>query len=604
MNNSSKDQMAASDLDDRSGDSDYVDPFEHIKTLEDIEASFPSKSPRSERRKLSLRARLKSLTTEKGDDHRDRSINSSTHKSSDGELPPPPPSPYYDQEQQQQLEGPAPRVRRAGKKKDKHSRTSNEEMMTEDEQESPMTYDEMVKKHKKSERRESMGSTKSGGSSRRRKKDKKRRSSVGRSATAKEKAKAARAARAKARKYSQPPEEDDSIRTTGRSIDFDYGTSTEMILNHADAAVAAGETGRKPEKGYESDGVLGGGAKRRAQRARHAAKNRFRRSPTSPEEERRQAIMDDLDTFDDRESVTTMYLKQQIETLKQKVESLTSEKQSMKEQLEEEFQKNQELVFKLSEQRLTTPHHHHPHARITATNSDIMSVGTNGSASGGDGTTTKLEAVHKEEKLRWEKQLKEKDICIDKLQASINHILVSKDASPLIMDHGEREHLTQTNAKVSMLEETIEIQKSQIDDLTVKLSELSTASMVDSKMAVHLQDELKHAKADKVALNRDLEKAKLEYEASMARKDETVTFFQQELTKLKATTKKAEDGVPDPSSAGRRRRTLKAPGAPRDQSPGRLSFLVSPFAGRKEVKVGPPPEGEQEQTGGLPSAPL
>jgi hypothetical protein len=525
--NSSKDNNNNSDQDDRSRDSNSIDPFEHIKTLEDIESSFPSQSPRSERRKLSLRARLKALSKESstsvGGNDNEPSLTSLSLRSSDGEMtPPPPPSEFFDEEI-------SPRVRRAGgkkKKKSKHKsggRSGDE--MEEDADELPLTYDEMVQRHKKIERRGSLSSSKRSKKKKEKDKDKKRRHSDGPLRTYKEKARAARA--------DAHEEEVEDFR------------SGELLFNT--------DLGVSYEKGYESDGVLGG-AKLRARgtmarrRRSQGQKGMPRHSPNSPDEERRQAIMDDLDAFDNRESVTTMYLKEQIESLTKQVETLTTDKESVQEKLGQEILQNEELRFKLLEKGV-----------------------------GISSPVQKLQVVHKEEKLTWEKQLKEKEICIDKLQVSINQILVSKEASPL-MD-GEREHLTQTNAKVSLLEESVEIQKSQIDDLTLKLSEISQTSAAEIKLVNQLQEELKQAKSDKVALNRDLKKVKQEYEASMARKDETVTFFQKELTKLKQTETKDGEDMASPLSAGSRRGLMDRPG-------GRRSWrkLVSPF-GKKESVV-------------------
>jgi hypothetical protein len=566
--NSAKDNNN-SDQDARSRDSNSIDidPFEHIKTLEEIESSFPSKSPRSERRKLSLRAKLKALTKESstsvgGND--EPSLTSLSLKSSDGEMPPPPPPEVFFDE-----EDITPRVRRSGGKKKKKSKpksggrssfdTMDGDEIEEDADEVPLTYDEMVQRHKKVERRGSLSSSKRIKKKKEKDKDKKRRHSEGSLRASKDKARAARAARANARTHKEEGscEEDDH---SDAHEDDDEEDARSLDVSYDHLVGSSKQQQQRPEKGYESDGVLGG-AKLRARAGiarRRGQKGMPRHSPTSPYEERRQAIMADLDAFDNRESVTTMYLKEQIESLKKQVETLTTDKESVQEKLGQELLQNEELRFKLSEQ-------------------DV--------GSGGGSTVQKLRVVHKEEKLTWEKQLKEKDVCIDKLQVSINEILVSKgkETSPL-MD-GEREHLTRTNAKVSLLEETIEIQKSQIDDLTLKLSEISKTGAAESKLVNQLQEELKQAKCDKVALNRDLEKVKQEYEASMARKDETVTFFQKELTKLKQTESNDGEDTASPLSAAPGRRSMDGPGS------GRLSLrkLVSPF-GRKGSVVPPPPE--------------
>eukprot|EP00980_Cylindrotheca_fusiformis_P006094 scaffold1311_cov99-Cylindrotheca_fusiformis.AAC.11 len=562
--------------DDGGGD---VDPFEHIKTLEDIEASIPSKSPRSERRKKSLRARLKAMSNTNDNtiaNDRDRSI-----KSSDGEMPS-----YMESEDESMTR----RVRRGGKKKHSSSSSSKKD------KDGLLTYDEMIRKQEKVERRGSMNSTKSGASVRssksahRKKKKSKRRSSLSsaastnsRSVNAKEKARAAREARAAQR----------ANKATTPSYFEEYAKTPEGLEGVAsfeseaeDASTATAKSG----KGYESDGVLGQ-TKKRHRRRRHqhrqpnaTATSLLRGSPTTPEEERRQTIMDDLDTFDDRESITTMYLKRQMETLKKQVETLTSEKKSIQEELEQETQKNDALTKRL----LMMEHSNGAGSggNIT-TSSGNASVASGGSYAGSD--VGKLELLHKEEKQNWQKQLKEKDVCIDKLQRSINQILVSKD----VPAGGERDDLLiHTNDKITVLEETIDLQKSQINDLTLQLAELTTATTSDTKQVHQLKEELKQAKADKVALNRDLEKAKLDYEASMAKKDETVTFFQQELAKLK----KSDAVIRSPRSAGPSRRR-------RAQSPGRLNFLVSPFR-NNEVAADDRPTARGGGGGGAPPPPL
>jgi hypothetical protein len=549
--NSPKVNNNNTEQDEPSKDWNSIDPFEHIRTLEDIEASFPSKSPRSERRKHSLRIGLNALSKESSTCgvENEPSPNSLSLRSSDGESPPPPPPPpseFFEEEI-------SPRLRRSGGKKKKKSKhkgvdTMDGDEMEEDAGEVPLTYDEMVQQHKKIERRGSISSSKR--SKKKKDKDKKRRHSDGPLRAPKEKARAARAARA----LKDEGSFDDDRSDDNSDVQEEKEEKGQLLYNKDLGAsydgldlIGSNKQQQQAEKGYDSDGVLGG-AKARARTTRRQLQGRKgmpRHSPTSPDEERQKAIMDDLDGFDNRESVTSMYLKEQIESLKKQVETLTTDKEAVEDKLSQEILQNEELRFKLLEP-----------------DDDISSP------SGGGSTEQKLRVVHKEEKLTWEKQLTAKDVCIDKLQASINQILVSKEAS--------------TNAKVSLLEETIGIQKAQIDDLTLKLSDISETSEAESKLVNQLQEELKQAKLDKVSLNRNLDKVKQEHEVSMKRKDETVTFFQKELTKLKKIESKDGDDTLSPRSL-HVRGSMDRPAA-RSLS---LRKLVSPF-GRKELAVLPP----------------
>jgi len=323
------------------------------------------------------------------------------------------------------------------------------------------------------------------------------------------------------------------------------------------------------EKGYDSDGVLGGArekarAARNAERERRVARKEQDRADSGgyasdgilgsarrlTSNDRKKSILDDLDAFDHRESLTIQSLQKEVAALAQQIETGDIEKSSLQKQLNDEIDRNDELGQQIRQ---------HQVLQVNQDNGIHLE---------------RLKSEYADEKKRWENSLNEKDLYLEKLQSSIKQMLVNKEVNPSLLE-GDRELLMESNHRITDLEERVDIQRRTIDELTFKLSEQSQNSYVENKVSKQLKEALDQSNKDRAALKIQLEQERRENQVSLQRKDEAIVFFQQELTKLKKT--EGQDGDLNYLSPTRGCNLRRSPNPERDGSIRFLDGLISPF---------------------------
>ena len=143
-----------------------------------------------------------------------------------------------------------------------------------------------------------------------------------------------------------------------------------------------------------------------------------------------------------------------------------------------------------------------------------------------------LKSDHAEEKITWKRTLLEKDQYIDELKKSISEMLANKETTA--SSEKDWEVLNAETEKAAKLQERVEIQKRKIDELTFTLSQCSHSSggTVDDDVKT-LAAELGRVQLENERLKTDMQRQKREHELAMNRKDESIVFFHNELTKLK-----------------------------------------------------------------------
>ena len=337
---------------------------------------------------------------------------------------------------------------------------------------------------------------------------------------------------------------------------------------------------KRKEKGYDSDGVLGS-AKAKARAAREERRESRRAERRSKKEsvpkrnkstgaldQRRQNILNDLNMLDNQGAITNSFLQSQVEALEKQVAKLVLEKDEIQSQLYDEIEKGDELQYSLDECQ----------AKVR-------------SFKEGGEDVEKLKALLAEEKIQCIRELQEKDQCIDDLKQSISEMLADKEKTN--PSEKDKQALLAERATVTILEEKIAIQKRKIDELSSATN--GNVSMSDDAKSLSLQVE--RTKAENTRLKVEIKNLQKEHEAAMQRKDESIVFFHNELTRLKQapptllsphpSQNSTRNGVnPYLSSSKSTGDQHKALGSGLRQSFNNLSKLVSPFtAGKEGVSV-------------------
>ncbi|KAL3940360.1 MAG: hypothetical protein SGBAC_005088 [Bacillariaceae sp.] len=354
----------------------------------------------------------------------------------------------------------------------------------------------------------------------------------------------------------QSPVEKKYIKRPGRSKSTNDCLTTDNITvatNDMTIDASPGASERNEEHGYESEGRMG--RKKRVPRPR---RNRapvkevlVRPKSPSPHQAKRQSILKDLEGFEDRESVTNMYLNRQVEALKRKVKSLSKENESIQDQLNSEIDQNGRMALKLREHELGL-------AALESVNHTKVTVEV-------------LKKDHQTEKDEMELLLKEKDMFIAKLQRKIESVRVANDTMQLQRE-SSRKSLESVCDNVEDLRNAVENQRTEIHDLATNLFVANEQREEDKRYINDLQGELQQTKDDKNKLVAEMRETMKQHKINMKRKDETVSFLQEALSQLKLKESKQRDKERERAASPFGLRAH----SPRSKSPGSQLFTRSP----------------------------